>query len=236
MEQSLLDTVPQPAKASLLDNPSMGVGAVYLMRHGSTVLDVTRRSDGWLDMPLSDDGRMSVVPAQQYLKTIPLKTIVCADLKRTKQTAHIVASGTMSDPDVVPANDGRTWNLGIIAGTKKQYGRPEVQKLIDSPDTAPMGGESFNDFRDRFLPWFNEQVESATRVDPVLYVGLRFEPAPDRRYAARRRRRAGSRRGWPRVLAQGRRELELRSGYGRRGVRRRYFVRSNFREPSLRAL
>jgi len=171
VEQSLLDTVPQPAKASLLDNPSMGVGAVYLMRHGSTVLDVTRRSDGWLDMPLSDDGRLSVVPAQQYLKTIPLKTIVCADLKRTKQTAHIVASGTMSDPDVVPANDGRTWNLGIIAGTKKQYGRPEVQKLIDSPDTAPMGGESFNDFRDRFLPWFNEQVESATRVDPVLYVG-----------------------------------------------------------------
>ena len=171
MDSSLLDTVPEPTKNSLLDNPSMGVGAVYLMRHGSTVLDVTRRSDGWLDMPLSDDGRLSVIPAQQYLKTIPLKTIVCADLKRTKETAYIVASGTLSKPEVVPANDGRTWNLGIIAGTKKQYGRPEVQKLIDSPDTAPMGGESFNSFCDRFLPWFNEQVESATRADPVLYVG-----------------------------------------------------------------
>jgi len=171
MDSSLLDTVPEPAKNSLLDNPSMGVGAVYLMRHGSTVLDVTRRSDGWLDMPLSDDGRLSVIPAQQYLKTIPLKTIVCSDLKRVKETAYIVASGTLSKPEVVPTHDGRTWNLGIIAGTKKQYGRPEVQKLIDSPDTAPMGGESFNSFCDRFLPWFNEQVESATRADPVLYVG-----------------------------------------------------------------
>ena len=166
---SLLDGV---AADSLLDStPSAGIGSVYVMRHGHTVLDVDRRSDGWLDMPLSDDGRLSVIPAQQYLKTVPLKCIYTADLKRTEETANIIASGTLSNPDVEPAPEGRTWNLGIIAGTRKRYGRPEVQKLIDSPDKSPMGGESFNDFSDRFLPWFNEQTEDATRSEPVLYVG-----------------------------------------------------------------
>jgi len=165
---SLLD---DEGEGSLLDAPGMGVGAVYLMRHGHTVLDVSKRSDSWLDMPLSDTGRLSVVPAQQYLKTVPLACIYTPDLKRTLETAQIVKSGTLSDPDIDVSDDARTWNLGILAGTRKRYGRPEVQKLIDNPDRAPMGGESFNDFRDRFLPWFDEATEDATRAEPVLIVG-----------------------------------------------------------------
>ena len=149
----------------------MGVGAIYLMRHGHTVLDNDRRSDGFLDFPLSDEGRLGLMAAQQHLKTVPLKTIVTSNLKRALETAQIIKSGTLSDPQVIPHPDGRTWNLGIIAGTRKRYGRPEVQKLIDNPKRAPMGGESFNDFKDRFLPWFDEQTQDATRAEPVLYVG-----------------------------------------------------------------
>lgn len=151
--------------------PGYGFGAIYLMRHGETVLDASRRSDGWLDMPLSDAGRLGLITAEQELKTVPLKTIFAPDLKRTIETAEIVASGVLSCPKVKIDDDARTWNLGAIAGTKKRYGRPEVQKLIDAPDTAPMGGESYNDFKGRFLPWFEYAVMKASRVEPVLYVG-----------------------------------------------------------------
>jgi broad specificity phosphatase PhoE len=132
------------------------------------VLDASKRSDGFLDFPLSDDGRMSVVEAQQFLKKIPLTKIITADLKRTKETAEIIASGTMSNPEVVAAPEGRTWNLGTIAGMKKRYGRPEVQALIDDPDKWPEGGESYNFFQNRFLPWFKEQTAGR---GPILYVG-----------------------------------------------------------------
>jgi broad specificity phosphatase PhoE len=145
----------------------MAYQCIYLMRHGHTVLDVEKRSDGWLDMPLSDNGLESVIEAQQYLKLVPLTKIITADLKRTEQTAKIVESGTISDPKVVVSGEGRTWNLGVIAGTKKRYGRPEVQRLIDNPTEAPMGGESFNDFKGRFLPWFQKQTVTGL----VLYVG-----------------------------------------------------------------
>ncbi len=141
---------------------------IYVMRHGHTVLDADKRSDGFLDFPLSDVGLVSLVPAQQYLKMVPLTKIITADLKRTKQTAELIESGTMSDPKVVACGEARTWNLGVIAGTKKRYGRPEVQRLIDDPGSAPTGGESYNDFKGRFLPWFNKQIASS---DCLLYVG-----------------------------------------------------------------
>lgn len=140
---------------------------IYVMRHGHTVLDVDKRSDGWLDMPLSDSGFESLVEAQQILKNVPLGKIVGSDLKRVKETAELIKSGTISEPGMVFSHEGRTWNLGVIAGTKKRYGRPEVQRLIDSPDDAPEGGESFNAFKSRFLPWFNKQ----TATGLVLYVG-----------------------------------------------------------------
>jgi broad specificity phosphatase PhoE len=167
-DKSLVD---DDGEGSLLDSPGMGHGAIYLMRHGHTVLDASKRSDGFLDFPLSDQGRLALIAAQQILKTVPLKTIHTPSLRRTTETAQIIKSGTLSNPNVSVNDDGRTWNLGILAGTRKRYGRPEVQKLIDDPDSAPMGGESFNDFQDRFLPWFNEATKSATRAQPVLYVG-----------------------------------------------------------------
>ena len=163
--------VDDDGDGSLLDAPGMGNGAIFLMRHGHTVLDASKRSDGFLDFPLSDAGRLALIKAQQILKTVPLKTIHAPNLKRTVETAQIIKSGTLSDPQLNVANDARTWNLGILAGTRKRYGRPEVQKLIDDPTKAPMGGESYNDFCDRFLPWFNEAVEQATRAQPELYVG-----------------------------------------------------------------
>lgn len=146
-------------------------GAIYLMRHGRTALDVAHRSDGWLDLPLSADGQLSVIPAQQRLKTVPLKTIYAPTLKRTKETAHLVASGTLSEPEIEHDDDARTWNLGVLAGTRKRYGRPAVQRLIDNPDRAPLGGESFNDFKGRFMPWFDKVADSAVDSnEPVLIV------------------------------------------------------------------
>ena len=140
---------------------------IYVMRHGHTVLDVNKRSDGFLDFPLSDVGLESLIEAQQYLKMVPLTKIIGSDLKRVKQTAEVIESGVISDPKVVVASEARTWNLGVIAGTKKRYGRPEVQRLIDNPAEAPTGGESFNDFKARFMPWFEKQTTGGL----VLFVG-----------------------------------------------------------------
>lgn len=166
-DKSLLDDADTK---SLLDVKKVDC-TIYLMRHGHTVLDVDKRSDGFLDFPLSDAGRLGVIDAQQHLKLIPITCIYCPDLKRAHETAHIVQSGTMSEPPIETVPEARTWDLGVLAGTRKRYGRPEVQKLIDNPNRAPMDGESFNDFRKRFMKWFKGVQVEAAKAGPVLFVG-----------------------------------------------------------------
>lgn len=157
---------------SLVDQKASKPGAcIYVMRHGRTSLDVQRRSDGWLDLPLSDEGQLELIESQQMLKTIPLAKIYTPDLKRTTETADLVQSGVLSDPKIVIDDNAKTWNLGILAGTKKRYSRPEVQMLIKSPDMAPQGGESYNSFCQRFLPWFEKRAKEVNKSGkPILVI------------------------------------------------------------------
>lgn len=168
---SLID---QSDGSSLVDQqPARKVeGSVYVMRHGATAMDMgANRSDGWLDLPLTDEGRVELIAAQQLLKLIPIGCIYAANLKRTEETAEIVKSGTLSDPDIVIAPAARTWNLGALAGLKKSEGRPKVKELKDNPTKRPLGGESYNEFKKRFLPWFYEQADEAVEeAEPILLV------------------------------------------------------------------
>ena len=168
MTSSLLDGADTK---SLLDAPRKIDGTVYLMRHGRTSLDLEHRSDGWLDLPLSDEGQLELIESQQALKTVPIAKIYTPDLKRTTETADLVQSGLLSNPKIIVDDNAKTWNLGVLAGTKKRYGRPEVQKLVTDPNRAPLGGESFNAFCSRFLPWFEKLGKEVTKSGkPVLVI------------------------------------------------------------------
>ena len=143
---------------------------IYLLRHGHTALDTENRSDGWLDLPLSDEGQLELIESQQALKTTPIAKIYTPDLKRTRETAQLMRSGLLSQPPVIVNDRAKTWNLGVLAGTKKRYGRPEVQKLIADPESVPLGGESYKDFCSRFLPWFEARCDEAEPENPILIV------------------------------------------------------------------
>ena len=105
-------------------------------------MDFVKRSDGWLDLPLSDEGRLGLIAAQQHLKLVPITTIYAPSLKRTQETAEIMKSGILSDPKIVTTDDAITWNLGILAGMSKVYSHPQVLELIEHPSRRPVGGES----------------------------------------------------------------------------------------------
>lgn len=158
--------------SSLVDHALMRTGqvGVYLMRHGRTALDMEKRSDGWLDLPLSDEGQRQLIDSQQLLKHVPLSTIYTPDLKRTKETAELIQSGTPGAKIVI--NDSlKTWNLGLLAGTKKRYSRPEVAQLMDNPKASPPGGEPYGTFLARFLPEFVQVSAKAKRKGaPILIV------------------------------------------------------------------
>lgn len=164
MASSLMDTA---AASSLLDQPA---GVIYIMRHGRTALDTEHRSDGWLDMPLSDQGQRELIDSQQLLKLAKIKTVYTPDLKRTRETADLMKSGILEDPKIVIDDDAKTWNLGELAGTRKRYGRPKVQALIANPTTAPYGGESYQEFTGRFMPWFDKRAKDVAKSGKSILI------------------------------------------------------------------
>lgn len=143
---------------------------IFIMRHGKTPMDVLKRSDGWLDLPLSDEGRMGIVPAQQYMKLEKVRTIFAPPLRRTEETAHIMQSGILTGPDVKTAKHAITWDLGILAGTPKRYSKPKVQRLMQNPSQIPKGGESYGAFRKRYLDWFKGTVLPCAEKEGVCLV------------------------------------------------------------------
>ena len=142
---------------------------IYLLRHGRTAMDTVDRSDGWIDLPLSDVGRLGIIAAQQRLKDVPLKAIYAPPLRRTQETAHIIRSGVLSEPKIITADAAITWDLGKLSGMSKRYSRPEVHKLIAHPAVSAPGGESYAKFGRRYMPWFYGRMASAKK--PFLIIG-----------------------------------------------------------------
>ena len=144
---------------------------IFVMRHGKTALDPAHRSDGWLDFPLSDDGRVRLLTAEQFLKSIPIQTIYAPTLKRTKESAEILQSGILSHPAIKDADEAKTWNLGAIAGTPKKPNREIVAYFMKHPADKPEGGESREEFRKRFLPWLDaRKADAVEKHGPFLLI------------------------------------------------------------------
>jgi broad specificity phosphatase PhoE len=140
------------------------------MRHGKTVLDDEKRSDGWLDYPLSDKGRIGLMDAQQYLKMSPITEVYAPSLRRAEETAHIIASGILTHPALHIADELRTWNMGTLIGSKKKPNKPLVHFFMDHPNERVPQGESQVEFFKRFLPYLWKLVSRAKSVGPFLVV------------------------------------------------------------------
>lgn len=149
-----------------------GPQVIYGLRHARTALDVTHRSDGWIDLPLSDEGRQNLVSVlADNLKAIQITMIFAPDLRRTQETAHIIRSGMPSNPAIVTENATKTWNLGALAGEQKKPNKPVVKHLIKHPNIIPLGGESYGQFKNRFDSFMGKQmadVESGKITGPIL--------------------------------------------------------------------
>lgn len=134
---------------------------LIVVRHGPTDYNVpgekSERIRGYLDIPLStageavaeESGRMVADILDSHPDYPPLADIYSSDLSRAFQTACAVRDA-IDGPEVIEDPDFRPWNLGSLAGQLISDVQPKIDKLVDNPDTKAPGGESINDFLNRF--------------------------------------------------------------------------------------
>ncbi len=87
---------------------------IYLVRHGQINLNKKKCYIGHMDIPLSNEGIEQAYKLQKCFATISLKNIFCSDLKRSIETAEIIANPHLLQP--IRMKDLREIHMGSWEG------------------------------------------------------------------------------------------------------------------------
>lgn len=136
---------------------------LIVIRHGSTKLNGESGDDkmrGWLDIPLSNEGKKEAFDTAERLKQLPIRSnnLYSSPLKRALQTATPISSETGST--IIPTNSLKDWNIGEFEGKNVKDVLPLVHHFLDNPSLTVPNGESYSSFYDRVQPFLKNLVES----------------------------------------------------------------------------
>ncbi len=143
---------------NLVNGPSQYNGPTRpldFIRHTSTTLNSTPDKDrirGWVDVPLNDKGIQEAEKVGRDLALLKAKprVLFSSDLQRAVKTAHIISQMT-GIPLAQPVQGLRPWHLGHFQGEESAKITPQMKMFVDNAGQRVPGGESFNEFRTRFL-------------------------------------------------------------------------------------
>jgi len=171
------ESVKEPAKRIGLkmaaENPKPnGIGlevkpGVYLVRHAKTALNSDSSRDkirGWIDVPLDATGKEQTKEiAKQVAGYKPVK-VYSSDLQRSAHTARAIADAAGID-SIKAERVFRPWNLGEFQGKSAANAVPIIKEHLqkDMQDKKIFGGESFAQFRDRYLEALKKVLDEFTK-------------------------------------------------------------------------
>ncbi|HVT22048.1 MAG TPA: bifunctional RNase H/acid phosphatase [Mycobacteriales bacterium] len=115
-----------------------------ILRHGETPLSVDKRFSGRGDAALTERGIAQAEAAAARLVAAGFTAIVSSPLRRTRQTAEIVAARIGAEvvvDDGFAETDFGEWE-GATFGEIAKRSPDDLQKWLADPNIAPPGGES----------------------------------------------------------------------------------------------
>jgi 2,3-bisphosphoglycerate-dependent phosphoglycerate mutase len=154
------------------------MSTLILVRHGESVWNAENRFTGWVDSPLSDNGREEAKNGGERLAAegIRVDHAFTSTLARGIETGQIVLDA-LGQGDLPQE---QAWELnerfyGFLTGRNKDearemFGEEQVHVWRRSYATAPPGGESLKDTTDRALPYFRKRIQPLLDGDTVVLV------------------------------------------------------------------
>jgi 2,3-bisphosphoglycerate-dependent phosphoglycerate mutase len=149
------------------------VSILVLLRHGQSQWNLENRFTGWVDVPLTEQGRAEARRAGQRLREAGLSFSISftSDLVRAQETLDIVLAELGATDLAIERDEAlNERHYGDLQGlnkaeTAQKFGDEQVHIWRRSYDIAPPGGESLKDTAARTLPYF------AARIAPLLRAG-----------------------------------------------------------------
>lgn len=148
---------------------------LYMIRHGETDWNKTRRLQGQTDIPLNDFGRHLAMETAPALKDVPFDLAFSSPLSRAVETAHII----LGDRNIPIIKDSRIEEMcfgsyeGLrCKGEDIQISDPEFDNFFNAPDRyiPPEGGESFAEFSKRLEDFLTELYTDEKYQDKTILI------------------------------------------------------------------
>jgi len=173
---------------------------LIMVRHGQSQWNLENRFTGWVDVPLSAQGRQEATTAGKKLKNITFDTMYVSHQLRALQTLHYI---------LLELDDKRTpiiyheekrihdWEhytgeknkeiaiyqsvdlaeryYGDLQGlnkaeTMEKYGKEQVQLWRRSYDINPPNGESLKDTCERTIPYFQRHIQPELQKGKTILI------------------------------------------------------------------
>ena len=134
---------------------------IYLIRHGATLLSAEDRFAGATDVDLSAEGRRQAEALALRLSDDHLAAVYCSPMKRTVETATIIARPQGLAPmlrDGLREIDHGRWESLRRSDVETQFPGEYAEWEADPFIYAPLGGESGLSVMARALPVIREVV------------------------------------------------------------------------------
>jgi 2,3-bisphosphoglycerate-dependent phosphoglycerate mutase len=124
------------------------------VRHGPTILDEPQAKgalQGWFSLEgLTEEGRLDAQNVTHTIRELPIANIFSSDIIRAIQTSEEIAGRFNIATTFLPTL--RPWNVGDLAGKPFAEVSDTIYDALAHPKKKLPGGESAQNFLDRFLP------------------------------------------------------------------------------------
>ncbi len=147
---------------------------LYIVRHGETDWNKSRRIQGQVDIPLNEFGKHLAVETGKGLSAVPFEICISSPLGRAVETARLILGGrnvpVITDPRIVEMAFG-VWEGGCCS--KEGWNLPqEFHDFFEAPERyeAPEGGEDFYMVRRRLEDFLAELYQKDEWQDKNILI------------------------------------------------------------------
>lgn len=136
---------------------------LVLIRHGQSLWNLENRFTGWIDVPLTDQGRREAREGARLIHDIDFQVAYTSVLNRAEETLEIILDEIGQHPPIIRDQALNERHYGDLQGLNKaetaaRYGDEQVHIWRRSYDVAPPGGEALKQTAERTLPFFERAI------------------------------------------------------------------------------
>jgi len=148
-----------------------------LIRHGESLWNKENRFTGWVDVPLTDEGREQAKKAGEILKSLNIKFDIAYTslLSRAIETLEIIIRTLGYNIPIIKDISLNERHYGDLQGLNKDkvaeiYGKEQVKLWRRSLKVRPPNGESLEDTQKRTIPFFERAIKGDLELNKNVLV------------------------------------------------------------------